>query len=161
MTMVTVQKIMANISAGELDVIMGDESAFVYYANQKAYIDLTTILPQDKIAQYSDHFYYMDQAYLDYLDSEDYQNFLNTGVYDEHNRYAAIAAEHYNDGTVPHIAYEDMEKPIAVGIIVDDSSVLKEAGAYQGTTAVIGIITTSNHVDVAMQFIDYLLGTNN
>ena len=64
MTMVTVQKIMANISAGELDVIAGDESAFVYFANQQAYLDLTAILPQDKIAEYSDHFYYIICRYI-------------------------------------------------------------------------------------------------
>lgn len=157
MTMVTVQKIMANISAGELDVIAGDESAFVYFANQQAYLDLTAILPQDKIAEYSDHFYYMDQAYLDYLDSEDYQNFLNTGNYDKSNKYAVLAAEHYNDGTVPKIAYEDMQKPIAVGVIINDSKILNEIGAYENTPVVVGIIATSNHVDIATSYIDYLL----
>ena len=99
----------------------------------------------------------MDQAYLDYLDSEDYQNFLNTGNYDKSNKYAVLAAEHYNDGTVPKIAYEDMQKPIAVGVIINDSKILNEIGAYENTPVVVGIIATSNHVDIATSYIDYLL----
>lgn len=160
MTMVTVQKIMANISAGELDVIMGDTSAFYYYANMQTFIDLTTVLSEEQLSKYSDQLVYVDQSFLDYLDSDAYQTFLSTGEYDKDNHYAAMAAEQYKTGVYPDVPIENMDKPIPVGIRVDQttSKVLSGAHAYEATDApIIGIIQTTQRTDMCLKFIEFML----
>lgn len=52
------QKSMAVIASGELDVIVGDAAAVDYFAKGDCFHDITTVLPADLLAQFEDRLYY-------------------------------------------------------------------------------------------------------
>jgi hypothetical protein len=53
-----IEKVMAEIAAKELDVIVGDEAAVDYYAKVECFSDITTILPDDLLEKFADKLYY-------------------------------------------------------------------------------------------------------
>ncbi|MCI7790307.1 MAG: hypothetical protein MR531_05965 [Lachnospiraceae bacterium] len=52
------EKSMAVISTGELDVIIGDSEAFDYFCKSECFPDITTVLPDDLMEQFKDKLYY-------------------------------------------------------------------------------------------------------
>lgn len=52
------EKSMAVISTGELDVIIGDQEAFDYFSKSECFPDITTVLPEDLMEQFQDKLYY-------------------------------------------------------------------------------------------------------
>lgn len=55
---VSIEKVMAIISTGELDIIVGDEGVTDYYAYGSCFCDITTVLPADLLEQFQDKLYY-------------------------------------------------------------------------------------------------------
>ena len=55
---VDLEKSMAVIAAKELDVLVGDQSAFDYYCKSEVFSDITTVLPDDLMEQFKDKLYY-------------------------------------------------------------------------------------------------------
>jgi hypothetical protein len=53
-----VEKVMAEIAAEDLDVIVGDEMTVKYYAGLECFSDVTEILPDDLLDKFSDKLYY-------------------------------------------------------------------------------------------------------
>jgi hypothetical protein len=53
-----VEKVMAEIAAEDLDVIVGDELAVKYYAKLECFSNVTEILPDDLLDKFSDKLYY-------------------------------------------------------------------------------------------------------
>ena len=157
-TIATSQKIMANIAASELDVMLADSELFTHYANQETFLDLRTILSQEELSALSDRLVYVDQGYLDFLNSEEYQTYVSTGEFDENNEYAVMADKYNKDFIMPTTDASKMQTPIPVGITVADSAVLSNVGAYAGSTPVAGVIINSKRTDLAITFLHYLLG---
>ena len=56
------EKVMAVISTGELDVIVGDADTLDYFARSECLHDITTILPDDLLAQFEGKFYYAESG---------------------------------------------------------------------------------------------------
>lgn len=54
----SLEKSMAVISTSELDVIVGDTNTLDYFAKAECFHDITTILPDDLLAQFEDKLYY-------------------------------------------------------------------------------------------------------
>lgn len=52
------QKTMALIASNELDIIVGDQDAFDYFARSDCFSNLSEILPEDLYQQFSDQIYY-------------------------------------------------------------------------------------------------------
>ncbi len=156
-TLATSQKIMANLSAAEIDVIAADKNMFLYYAYQDIYTDLRTLYDDAFLSKYKDNIYYVDKGLIDYIASEEYQDFLLNGKYDENNKYAVMAAEIYATGDYPDIPVEDMQEAIPVGISFENSSILDKAYMYQGQTPVVGIMSNTQRLDTAKQFVEYIL----
>lgn len=52
------EKSMAVMSTGELDVIIGDQEAFDYFGSSECFHDITTVLPEDLLEQFKDKLYY-------------------------------------------------------------------------------------------------------
>lgn len=158
-TIATSQKIMANIAGGDLDILAADSDIFTYYANQQVFIDLRTILSEEEINKYQDKFAYVDQAYLDYLDSEEYQTYISTGEFDSSNKYAVIADNYNKNFVFPPSDPAQMESPVPVGIKLDSSQALSASGAYvmTGTTPVAGVVINSSRQELGVSFIEYLL----
>lgn len=55
---VAIEKVMAIISTGELDVIVGDDVATNYYADGDCFLDITTVLPKDLLDKFQNKLYY-------------------------------------------------------------------------------------------------------
>lgn len=155
-TIATSQKIMAIIAAGELDVMVIDLDLFTNYANQQTFCDLREVLSAEQVAKYQDKFFYVDQAYIDYLNSDEYQNYIATGEFDETNKYAVMADNYNRDFTLPNTDPDEMENPIPVGIIMEDSPVLERVGAYNGLTPILGIVVNTGKPELATEFVEYL-----
>ncbi len=156
----TSEKILALISAGEIDVIVSDESNSMRYAAQGTFRDLRDIYPEDVLKELSenDDLFYVDKAYIDFLASEEYTDFVTSGEYDKNNKYAALAAKYSATLVYDHMDKEEMENPVPVGVIIKDSTVLKESNAYpDGNDVIACIVTNSQRVDTAITFIDYLM----
>lgn len=156
MTIATSQKMMANIAAAELDVLVADSDVFTYYANQETFADLRTVLSTAQLEAVSDRLVYVDQSYLDYLNSEAYQDYISTGNFDETNKYAVMADNYNKDFKMPSTDKDTMEEPVPVGITVSDSTVLSGSGAYYNSSAVAGVVINSKRPALAAQFLYFL-----
>lgn len=133
------QRLLVYTSAGEIDVIVGGEDIFPDQAKQGMFYDLREILTEEQIARYEPYFYYVDQAYLDLMNSDE--------TYDLN-----FAAPEPPDPAKP----EEMENPIPVGIFVTDCDKLTDVYYFSGDYAAAGIMMNSSHVETAIQFIEYL-----
>ena len=157
MTVATSQKIMAVLSAKELDVMGGDIKTILHYGNQETFLDLSTIYTEDELNSFGDRLIYVDQAYLDYLNSDEYQIYLSTGEFDETNKFA-VKADNYNKTFAYELeAPETMDNPIPVAINMSGSSLLEETGAYYSQDAAVAVIINTQHPDTAKQFIEFML----
>lgn len=70
---VGIEKSWAVMSSGELDIIVGDQMAFDYFAKGGSFADITTILPEDLLDMFQDKLYY-------YTDEETGET-LPVGIY--------------------------------------------------------------------------------
>lgn len=59
-TYMNLEKTMAVMSTGELDVIIGDADTIDYFGRTECFHDITTILPDDLLAIYKDRLYYAE-----------------------------------------------------------------------------------------------------
>lgn len=55
---VDLEKSMAVIAAKELDIIVGDQEVFDYYARSEVFANITTVLPDDLQEKFADKLYY-------------------------------------------------------------------------------------------------------
>ena len=133
------QRLLVYTSAGEIDVIVGGEDIFPDQAKQGMFYDLREILTEEQIARYEPYFYYVDQAYLDLMNSDE--------TYDLN-----FVAPEPPDPAKP----EEMENPIPVGIFVTDCDRLTDVYYFSGDYAAVGVMINSSHVETSLQFIDYL-----
>ncbi|MCR5403319.1 MAG: hypothetical protein K6E91_05780 [Butyrivibrio sp.] len=153
----TSEKAMAVISAKTLDVMLADENSFAHFAGQETFMPLTEYFSQDELKELSGRIFYMDQSLIDYLMSDQYTDYILTNKYDESNKYAKLAAEYQETFVFPIMDYEDMENPVPVGIILENSAPLTDTGAYVTKTPIAGIVTNTQHKDNAKKFIQYLM----
>lgn len=157
MTVATSQKIMAVLASKELDVMAGDIKVMLHYGNQETFLDLRTVYTDDELKSLEDRLIYVDQAYLDYLNSDEYQTYLSTGKFDENNNFA-VKADNYNKTYVYELESPDaMENPIPVAIRLEGSSIIEETSAYNGQDAAVAVIINTQHPDTAREFIEFLL----
>lgn len=157
-TIATSQKIMATMAASDLDVMLADSTLFTHYANQESFIDLTTLLSADELKRLEDRLVYVDRGYLDFLNSDEYQHYVSTGEFDPNNEYAVMADKYNKDFTMPNSDPDKMQSPVPVGIIVDDSKVLAESGAYSASEPVVGVIINTKRPELSVDFFHFLLG---
>ena len=157
-TIATSQKIMANMAASELDVMIADSEIFTHYANQETFLDLRTVLSEAELESLKDRLFYVDQAYLDFLNTDEYQHYVSTGEFDPNNEYAVMADAYNKDFTMPNTDPEKMKSPVPVGIKVDDSAALERAGAYMGSQPIAGLAINTTRPEMSVTFLHYLLG---
>ena len=153
----TSEKIMAMLAAHDLDVIVGDENTMGRYASQDTFIDLRTIYSEDELKELSDSIFYVDQGYIDYLNSEEYTTYITSGEYDENNKYAVMAKQYEEDFTYQSVDKEDMDDPVPVGFILENSKALESCQAYPDEAPIAGIAINTQRVDAAKSFVEYLM----
>jgi hypothetical protein len=156
-TVATTEKIMAMMSASELDVFVADSGCAYHYASQQTFIDLREVYSQAELDAMSDRLFYVDQAYADYLASDYYTDYLTNGKFDHDNKYAVLADKYNNTFQYDEIDVSEMDDPIPVGIRLTDSAAIDQSQVYPDQTPVAAIVVNSERVDNAKKFIEYLL----
>lgn len=145
-SMAAMQKFLAMSSNAEIDVVVTDRDIFSSYADNGFFRDLNDYLTPEQLEKYSDHFYYFDEGVLD--DEIDYE-----AVY---NNELAIPVD-----TVERRDPSGMEKPIPVGIFLDDSMKDKLTQNYyyaEGQEIVFGFMGEEDTFVYCQQFLDWLVG---
>lgn len=147
-------KFIAMLQSGTIDVIIADTENFEGYAQFEYLMNLEEALPNEILEKYQDYFYYTDAATFE--DEED-----DTLYFDE--EYA-----NKTEYTINHKDPDSMEQPILVGICLPENNKLIASGcydylaenniSYQGypSEAVLGIPVTSTHLDNVLLFLEFL-----
>lgn len=156
MTVATSQKIMANLSAKEMDVMTADMATFLFYANQETFLDLRTVYSEAELSSMKDRLIYVDQSYIDYLNSDEYQTYISTGEFDENNRFAVKADTYNKTLSYDEEAPEAMDNPVPVGIRLEEKGIMAETGIYHEKQAAAAVIINSQHTELAKEFIEFL-----
>lgn len=144
-SLAAVQKFLAMSSNAEIDVVVADRDVFSSYADSGFFLDLHNYLTEEQLEKYADHFYYFDAGLLD--DEVDYEE-----VY-----YSEMAIP---KDTVERRDPSGMEKPVAVGLFLDDEMKAKlvEAGYYGEVQEIIfGIMGSEENKEYCQQFLDWLV----
>ena len=68
-----------------------------------------------------------------------------------------MAKQYEEDFTYQRVAKEDMDDPVPVGFILDNSAALKSCEAYPDEAPIAGIAVNTQRVDAAKSFIEYLM----
>ena len=148
------EKMLAMLQIGVVHTIVADTETFEKYAQNEYFHDLTAILSEEEIRQYSPYFYYTDAAGFDMGDDDTFHTEA------ELTDPASLTIDHRNPST--------MEKPVAVGIIVTRDNLIADAGyydyladngvTYQGypSEAVLGIPITYAEPEYALRFLSFI-----
>ena len=155
-TVTTSEKIMALMAASDLDSIVADEGTFFHFAAQDNFMDLRKVFSQEELDSFGDKVFYIDQAYIDYVSSDEYDNYFLSHEYDKSNKYAVMAAQHDETGEYVAMPVDEMEDPVPVGIILEGTTTIEKSGAYYASTPVVGITVNTARLDNAKKFIEYL-----
>lgn len=155
--MYTVQKVMVEMAANQLDAMVMDAWYFDNYAGQGAFKDLREVLDEETLEKYKDKIYYYDAALL-----EDDEDALEEAVEDtdttqeeaETETEEAVNSELLANFTLPDP--EEMEDPVPVGIWCNEASCIKNNGYYDNTACILGAISSGNHLESFQQFLEYL-----
>ncbi len=155
----TSEKIMALLSAKELDVMVADGITLYHYGAQETFIDLREVFSKDELEELDKNglILYVDQGYIDYLASEEYSNYILNKQYDPNNKYAVMAAKYEETYEETILPKSEMDNPVPIGIILKDSTPLTACGAYTDKTAVASVTINTQRLDRAKEFITYLM----
>ena len=146
----TVQKIMAEMQTGDLDVLVYDSELFNNYAPTQMFLDLREVLSKDELARYREHLYYIDYAEIlraENAPDEELDASEGLAPYDE---------ELIRQETELHRHPENMEDPMPVGIFLTESPFAEKSGSYNGLEPVFGITATSHRFDTSKKYLEFL-----
>ncbi len=150
--------ILTHTQSGMLDVIVADADNFVYYLDGDAFGDLRTCFTEEELEAYEGRLYYVDLAEIEAASERAHEALVagkmpevETDAYDPQ---AALEAERLENFKLPDPA--DMEKPVPVGILMNDAAYIQENGLYSETAVLAGVIGGIKHTEQAKAFIQYL-----
>lgn len=150
--MATVQKLMAVIQLGDLDVTVFNSELFNNYAKNEMFVDLRTIMSEQELNGYRNYLYYVDYAeILASQEDEDFSLETPAETKDDGQRQKEIEEE-----TERHRHPENMEDPVPVGVFLEDSPFVKGSDAYPNLIPVFGFISSSQRTDTAKQYLKFL-----
>ena len=144
-SMAAMQNFLAMAYNAEIDVVVTDRNVFSSYADNGFFRDLNDFLTPEQLEKYSNHFYYFDGAVLD--DKIDYEEIYNSEL--------AIPVD-----AVKRRDPSGMEKPIPVGIFLDDSMKSRLTQSYyfgEGQEIVFGFMGSDETIEYCRQFLDWLV----
>ena len=133
-TVSTSQKILVYVSAGDLDVMMGDKASIDHYAYINTAMDLRDFLTEEELAKYEPYLYYMDNSLVEEAD----------GTTPSSPDYPA-------DPSDP----STMKEPIPVAIRIDGCKTFSESYYLPGATYFM-VITNTQHPDRVHALLDYI-----
>lgn len=135
------EKLLVYIAAGDVDVVISNETTLLSYAYNGAFYDLRTILTEEQIARYEPYFFYIDQNYADQLGSQ-------VATIEDYNTLSE-----YPLGRNP----ETMETPVPVGIYLDTAEKLKENYFFLYENMILSIPGNTKNLDMVSTYLDFVL----
>ena len=181
----TQERIMAITAAGDLDVMIADQSVFEQYARNSYMTDLRDLMSEDELKKYDGYIYYVDGAILKAIEDGTYEQASSENTADNESQgsqddpsiagsNSAATEETISDEEISYmlgisspssIVSEDafvlpdpdsMEDPVPVGIILSDTAFMQSTNTYAGSVPIFGIIGNSSRTDLAIKFLEYL-----
>lgn len=151
--MATIQKMMAQVQARDLDAVIFDSQVFNNYANTEMFADLTTVLTPEELEKHKDRFYYIDYAPIARANEDsDYENDAMISA----DEGAAATLEDILAEAESHRHPETMEQPIPVGIFMEESPFIQKTGSYGQAQPVFGIVVNTERLETARQYLAFL-----
>lgn len=181
----TQEKIMTITAAGDLDVMIADQSVFEQYARNSYMMDLRELMSEEELNKYDGYIYYIDGAILKAIEDGTYEESSSEdsssseeGSFDSDNSSdtsdSGSAEDSISDQDISYmlgistpstIVTEDnfvlpdpdaMEDPIPIGIVITDTAYMQSTQTYEGVVPIFGIIANSSHTDEAIKFLEYM-----
>lgn len=143
----TVQKIMAQMQSGDLDVLVFNSEIFNNYSLNGMFMDLRTVMTEDELEKYKDQLYYVDYAEVvrkseEELDADELMEPMEVDV---------------EADTLLHRHPEDMEDPMPIGVFLTDSPFIEKTESYHTSLQpVFGIVATCKRTEIAKQYLNFL-----
>lgn len=143
MNMAVSQRIIATTQTGLMDVLVADSETFSSFAMSLIFADLREELTPEEYEKFEPYFYYIDLAAVEAANDE--VNFEEDG---------SLADMPSSDPSDP----STMERPMPIGIYLEDLTKLNEWNCYTYTTEapVFGFIFSGVNNDAAHLFLQYL-----
>lgn len=142
-TMVNSQKLMAHLAGGELDIMITDSGSIANYAYQDNFLTMEELLSPEQYEKYEPYFYYIDMKAL-----EEWNKFIS----DPDNLLTDITYD-FPDPRRP----EEMERPVAMGIFLDECAELKKSYHFQSDDVVFGVFGNTSRRETVLQYLEYLI----
>lgn len=153
----TFQKTIALVQTGDLDVMVLDAQVFYNFSFNGMLTDLRYVFTDEELEEYEGRIYYLDYATVRAAEEAEESNDEILAEYEDRNKATpeeiALEAE-------THKHPENMAEPIPVGIFLNDSPFAGKTGAYPGSVPIYGIVITSQRMDTAKSYLDYVWETN-
>ncbi|MDE6847144.1 MAG: hypothetical protein K2J99_15460 [Lachnospiraceae bacterium] len=158
------QKMVAMMQTGAIHAQLAETETFEEYAQFECYYALEDILSAEELEKYRPYFYYTDAATFEQNDTSDTASGQN-----EDTASADMAVQ--TDPSTLVINHRDpstMEQPVAVGIILTDSKMIKDSdyykyldspeSDYQGypSDVIFGIPLSNKEPEMALKFLEFL-----
>ena len=131
----TITKLAAAVREKSLDAMVCDAWNFNHLADQSMFSDIRKHLSEEELTHLQGRIYYIDGAALD--------------------KKEAKTSESREDFRLPDPT--SMKDPIPVGVILSDSTYLKDNSLYQKTVPIFGFTNTGKHGDRAKDLLFILL----
>jgi hypothetical protein len=109
-------------------------------------MDLREVLSSDEIARYEEYFFYIDQDAIERR-KNDTNLVLDDSVKSLEEKSSELEARRYPD---------EMGHPIPVGIFVNESAFIEATEAYPRFAPVYGISVSSQRVEAAVKYLEFL-----
>lgn len=135
----TITKLAAAVREKSLDAMVCDAWNFNHLAGQSMFSDLRKHLSEEELSHLQGRIYYIDGAALDKTS----------------DKKEAKTSESREDFKLPDPT--SMKDPIPVGVILSDSTYLKDNSLYQKTVPIFGFTNTGKHGNRAKDLLTILL----
>ena len=139
-TMLSTQKFVTYLAAGELDMMITDSGSMANYANDEYFYDLREYLTPEQVEKYKQYFYYVDMTVV--------QKKLEA-----RSDYNQEFIPDYPDPRHP----EEMEQPIPVGLYLEGENALKTLFTFKSDEVIISVFKNTKHGENVSGFIDFLM----
>lgn len=142
-TMANSQKLMAHLAAGELDIMITDKDSIANYSYQDNFLTMEELLSPEQYEKYEPYFYYIDMSTLEEW---------NAYISDPNNLLLDISYD-FPDPRKPG----EMERPVAVGIFLDECEELKKSYYFRSDDVVFSVFGNTSRKETVLQYLEYLM----
>ena len=139
-SLLSIQKFVTYLAAGQLDMIITDSVSIADYANDEYLYDMREFLTPEQVEKYEQYFYYVDMAVVQ--KKLEARSDLNQEFIPD-----------YPDPRHP----ENMEQPIPVGLYLEGENALKTLFSFRSDEVIIGVFGNTKYEENASRFIDFLM----